>query len=74
MSDVIASEPGGEDVLDAGDEQLIRQLADRARSEGLHMTGEGGLLLVDTLRSSVNYIDVDSWRSYALVGTVILSV
>jgi transposase-like protein len=41
---VTASEPSGEGVLDAGDEQLIRQLADRARSEGLQLTGEGGLL------------------------------
>ena len=34
----------GEDLLDAVDEQLIRQLADRARAEGLQLTGEGGLL------------------------------
>ena len=26
------------------DEQLLRQLSDRARSEGLKLTGEGGLL------------------------------
>lgn len=26
------------------DEQLVEQLADRARSEGLRLTGEGGLL------------------------------
>ena len=32
------------DVADAVDEQLIEQLADRARSEGLRLTGEGGLL------------------------------
>jgi transposase-like protein len=31
-------------VLDAVDQQLIEQLADRARSEGLQLTGEGGLL------------------------------
>src|SRR5664279_3074073 len=30
--------------LDAVDAQLVRQLADRARSEGLQLTGEGGLL------------------------------
>jgi putative transposase len=30
--------------LDAVDEQLVRQLADRARAEGLQLTGEGGLL------------------------------
>ncbi len=32
------------DVLDAVDEQLVEQLAERARSEGLQLTGEGGLL------------------------------
>ena len=44
MSDVTTSEPSDEDVLNGGDEQLIRQLVDRARSEGLQLTGEGGLL------------------------------
>jgi putative transposase len=32
------------DVFDAVDEQLVEQLAERARSEGLQLTGEGGLL------------------------------
>jgi len=40
VSDVTTSEPGDEDVLNGGDEQLIRQLVDRARSEGLQLTGE----------------------------------
>jgi putative transposase len=31
-------------ALDAVDEQLVEQLAERARSEGLQLTGEGGLL------------------------------
>jgi transposase-like protein len=31
-------------AADALDEQLLRQLSDRARSEGLKLTGEGGLL------------------------------
>lgn len=35
--------PAGGDVVDA-DEQLVRQLAVRARAEGLQLTGEGGLL------------------------------
>jgi putative transposase len=29
---------------EASDEQLVRQLVDRARAEGLKLTGEGGLL------------------------------
>jgi transposase-like protein len=39
-------EPAGPepDLLDAVDEQLVEQLAERARSEGLRLTGEGGLL------------------------------
>ena len=49
MTDVMTSwsvEPAGPepDLLDAVDEQLVEQLAERARSEGLRLTGEGGLL------------------------------
>ena len=44
MTDVTVSTSAGGDALDAVDEQLIRQLADRARAEGLQLTGEGGLL------------------------------
>ena len=29
---------------ESSDEQLVRQLVDRARAEGLKLTGEGGLL------------------------------
>lgn len=32
------------DEFDAVDEQLVEQLTDRARSQGLELTGEGGLL------------------------------
>jgi transposase-like protein len=35
---------GSVEGLDGVDEQLVRQLADRARAEGLRLTGEGGLL------------------------------
>jgi hypothetical protein len=34
----------GVDGPEAVDEQLVEQLAERARSEGLQLTGEGGLL------------------------------
>ncbi len=34
----------------ASDEQLVAMLVDRARSEGLHLTGEGGLLPMLTKR------------------------
>ncbi|MCI4673446.1 hypothetical protein [Candidatus Mycolicibacterium alkanivorans] len=51
MTDVIVEEkvleaPDGQGVvgLDDLDEQLIGQLVDRARSEGLRLTGEDGLL------------------------------
>ncbi len=45
MTDVL-TEPDGADAaaVDALDEQLLQQLTDRARSEGLRLTGEGGLL------------------------------
>ena len=43
MTDVTVSTPAEEDVLDAVDEQLIRQLTGRGRAEGLPLTGEGGL-------------------------------
>lgn len=48
MTDVI-SEATPESVVDpvpadALDEQLVRQLSERARAEGLRLTGEGGLL------------------------------
>jgi putative transposase len=44
VTDVMGSTPAEWDALDAVDEQLIKQLADRARVEGLQLTGEGGLL------------------------------
>ncbi|MET3937131.1 transposase-like protein, partial [Arthrobacter sp. OAP107] len=31
-------------AIDAVDEELVRQLTERARAEGLQLTGEGGLL------------------------------
>jgi putative transposase len=54
-SDQMAESPGAvADVLDAVDEQLVEQLveqlAERARSEGLQLTGEGGLLALLTKR------------------------
>jgi putative transposase len=66
VSDVTTSEPSGEDVLDAGDEQLIRQLADRARSEGLQLTGEGGLLarLTKTVVESALEGELDDHLGY----------
>jgi putative transposase len=45
VTDVTMNEAAGpEVVVDAVDEQLVRQLTERARSEGLQLTGEGGLL------------------------------
>ena len=43
MTDVIAS-PDEEPVLPVADEQLLRELTERARTGGLKLTGEGGLL------------------------------
>ena len=57
----------GEDVLDAVDEQLIEQLADRARSEGLQPTGEGGLLarLTKTVVESALEGEMEDHLGYA---------
>jgi hypothetical protein len=35
---------GGDGRADAADEELVRQLAERARAEGVSLTGPGGLL------------------------------
>jgi putative transposase len=44
MTDVTNS--GNQDVtgLSAADEQLLKELTERARADGLKLTGEGGLL------------------------------
>ena len=59
--------PAAEDVLDAVDEQLIRQLADRARTEGLQLTGEGGLLarLTKTVLEAALEGELDDHLGYA---------
>ena len=59
--------PAVEDVLDAVDEQLIRQLADRARAEGLQLTGEGGLLsrLTKTVLEAALDGELDDHLGYA---------
>jgi putative transposase len=44
MTDVTADEAGGPAGLSAADEQLLRELTERARAGGLKLTGEGGLL------------------------------
>jgi len=43
--------PAVPDEFDAVDEQLVEQLTDRARSQGLELTGEGGQLARLTKRS-----------------------
>ena len=44
MTDVTASRDEGGAELSAADEQLLRELTERARTGGLKLTGEGGLL------------------------------
>ena len=44
MTDVTASRDEGGAELSAADEQLLRELTERARTVGLKLTGEGGLL------------------------------
>jgi putative transposase len=68
VSGMAKAEPGvGEEPLDAVDEQLIEQLADRARAEGLQLTGEGGLLarLTKTVIESALEGELDDHLGYA---------
>src|SRR5436190_5397336 len=57
----------GGDAVDAVDEQLIRQLADRAWAEGPQLTGEGGLLtrLTKTVIESALEGELDDHLGYA---------
>lgn len=63
----VGAPDGTDDVLDVVDEQLIRQLADRARAEGLQLTGEGGLLsrLTRTVLESALEGELDDHLGYA---------
>jgi putative transposase len=67
VSGMAKAEPGGEEPLDAVDAQLIEQLADRARSQGLQLTGEGGLLarLTKTVIESALEGELDDHLGYA---------
>jgi putative transposase len=67
VSGMAKVDPSGEEPLDATDEQLIRQLADRARAEGLQLTGEGGLLarLTKTVLESALEGELDDHLGYA---------
>src|SRR5262245_54607543 len=51
-------------LAEAVDEQLIRELAERARSEGLEVTGEGGLLA----RPATNPASASTTHPGALLG------
>ena len=44
MSDVMMDQGREPEELAAADEQLLRELTERARAGGLKLTGEGGLL------------------------------
>ena len=61
-----AAQLGGDELLDAVDEQLIQQLADRARTQGLQLTGEGGLLarLTKTVVESALEGELDDHLGY----------
>ena len=44
MTDVTTGQNQDGAALSAADEQLLRELTERARAGGLKLTGEGGLL------------------------------
>ncbi|MQA17423.1 MAG: IS256 family transposase, partial [Pseudonocardiaceae bacterium] len=56
-----------EDAVDGVDEQLIEQLADRARAEGLQLFGEGGLLarLTKTVVESALETEMEDHLGYS---------
>ncbi|MFY1673916.1 hypothetical protein ACN27G_28845 [Plantactinospora sp. WMMB334] len=58
----IEQEPAGGSVGAATDEQLIALLVDRARGEGLKLTGEGGLLQQLTKRVLESVVPLVTWR------------
>jgi putative transposase len=66
MTDATSAQLGEEELLDAVDEQLIRQLTDRARTQGLQLTGEGGLLarLTKTVVESALEGELDDHLGY----------
>jgi putative transposase len=44
MTEVTTEQAEGPGGLSAADQQLLRELTERARADGLKLTGEGGLL------------------------------
>ena len=58
----VSTKPG-----DGLDEQLVRQLVDRARAEGLKLTGEGGLLgrLTKVVLESASEGEMDDHLGYS---------
>jgi len=54
---IVGQEPAGGSVAGATDEQLIAMLVDRARGDGLKLTGEGGLLQQLTKRVLESALD-----------------
>ena len=50
VNDLVGVDGAVVEALDAVDEQLVTQLADHARAEGLRLVGEGGLLALLTRR------------------------
>jgi putative transposase len=55
---------------ESSDEQLVRQLVDRARAEGLKLTGEGGLLgrLTKVVVESALEGEMDDYLGYGKHG------
>ena len=66
MSDANPAQRGNDELLDGVDEQLIRQLTDRARAQGLQLAGEGGLLsrLTKTVVESALEGELDDHLGY----------
>ena len=61
VNDLVGVDGAAVEALDAVDEQLLTQLTDHARAEGLRLVGEGGLLARSIKRVVESAIEGVSW-------------
>ena len=69
MTDVTTDNGQAPVELSAADEQVLRELTDRARAGGLRLTGEGGLLGKLTKMVVEGALEGDSMTTWVTAGT-----
>jgi putative transposase len=72
MTDVTTEQDQGTTGLSAADEQVIRELTERARAGGLKLTGEGGLLgrLTKMVIEGALEGEMDDHLGYAAIAAI----